>query len=207
MQSTPIRPAETDEKGNIYEFKFLDSSNSKLILFVYERKIDLNLANKYLIAVEKLRPGDEHPLRNLGFRNDNNGYFLCTRDIKNLNPKGFPTCCFKQSITSFIRSESSTISIFYDFWDFLSYLSLYPDQEQQNFIILNRHSKHDHNLAEAKLIAGRFATVENYVKWDDAKNEEVQQQLESVCTQVIPRWKDFDEPNFNEYYIKKIASK
>lgn len=207
MKSTPIRPPYTDTKGNIYEFKLLDESNYRLIEFVAKKEIDLDLIGKYLIAIEKTRATDEVLFRNLGFKNNSDGYITCMRDKENPNSKGFIGCCFKQSITSFIRTESSTITIFYDFWDFLSYLSLYPDQKEQNFIILNRHTKSDHNLAEAKLIAGRFATVENYVKWDNTKNEEVQQQLEEVCKQVIPRWKDFDEPNFNEYYIKKIASK
>jgi hypothetical protein len=203
MKTTQIRPPYTDKKGNIYEFKLLDSSNSKLIEFIYRNEVDLGIASKYLIAVEKQRPEDKHPLRNLGFKNDSDGYLLCSRDKENKNPKGFYNCCSKQSITSFIQGESNTITIFYDFWDFLSYLSLYPEKEGQNFIILNRHSKHDHNLSEAKLIAGRFATVENYVKWDNSKNEEVQQQLEEVCSDVIPRWRDFDELNLNEYLKQK----
>lgn len=204
MQSMIIRPPHTDEKGNVYEFKILKSSKSDLSDLINKRMIDISLATKYLIALKKYPP-KFYPKRYLAIKNDRGGYSI-HRENENFNTYNHPISCIKQSITSFIRSESSTIMIFYNFWDFLSYLSLYPDQEEQNFLILNRHTPHDHNLAEAKLIAGRFATVENYVKWNNAKNEEVQKQLEEVCKQVIPRWKEFDEPNFNEYYIKKIAS-
>ncbi|CAH0996197.1 hypothetical protein EMA8858_02327 [Emticicia aquatica] len=174
-----------------------------LFSFCRDRHINFPLSKKYLICIEKSLHtpiGYRPPSRDIGFKNDSGGYTFCIRDKYRELPKGFMLSIISQSITTFIRTEDNTLTIFYDFWDFLSFLSLFPEKENGNFIVLNRYTKHDHNLPEAKLIAGRFATVENYIKWEDvAKTEYIQSQLEEVCDHVIPRWKDFDEPNFNEY--------
>ncbi|KAA6340634.1 DNA primase [termite gut metagenome] len=99
-----------------------------LIAFVRERKIDLELANRYCKEIHYRINGRNY--FGVGFRNDKDGYELS-------NPSGFKGCIPPKEVTT-VRNERNTCLVFEGFWDFLSYLTLQNvKQTNHDAVILN----------------------------------------------------------------------
>lgn len=98
--------------------------------YINERAIDFEIANRYLKEiVYKTEKGGEKDFYALGFKNDSIGWEIRNKIIKgNLEGK---------NITTF-NNNSSSLKIFEGYWDFLSFLTINPDQENESdYIILN----------------------------------------------------------------------
>ncbi|CDS93841.1 putative DNA primase [Sphingobacterium sp. PM2-P1-29] len=94
---------------------------------VAERGIDIKIAMRYLKAYQYRVKGKTY--WNLGIRNHLGGY--------NLFSKGFK-CATQQGVTLFTNSKVQSRIYFEGILDFLSFLMIYPDQENCNdYCILN----------------------------------------------------------------------
>lgn len=112
--------------------------------YLESRGIDVDLAKKYCKEIHYFNLSDKPSYQNdlllnekrkpffaIGFENDMGGY-----EIRN---KFFKGCLKTKSITT-IKNGSETLNLFEGFLDLLSYLTLYPDNENEDFIILNSTS-------------------------------------------------------------------
>ncbi|SFD35231.1 toprim domain-containing protein [Algibacter pectinivorans] len=116
-----------------------------LISYLHERKIDVSTARKYCIELHYLNiqktnsnnakksKSDNRlkPFYTIAFKNDLGGY-----ETRN---KIFQSCLFVKAITT-IKNDSNTLNLFEGFSDFLSYLTLMPHKENEDFIITNSTS-------------------------------------------------------------------
>lgn len=120
--------------------------NFKLIKYLHSRKIDISLARKYCKEIHyynitaKTHPDkntiqqnsfERKPFYTIGFKNDLGGY-----DTRN---EFYKRCLNNKAITT-ISNSSSTLNLFEGFIDFLSYLTLMPNKENEDFIITNSTS-------------------------------------------------------------------
>jgi len=106
----------------------LPITNPKLIAWIQERKIDLDLANRYCKEIH-YRNRDKQYF-SIGFRNDKGGYELSS-------PPSFKSCISPKEITTF-RNGSDTCLLFEGFWDFLSYLTIQKiERTKNNVAVLN----------------------------------------------------------------------
>ncbi|MDT0295180.1 toprim domain-containing protein [Mesonia ostreae] len=118
----------------------------KLIKYLHSRKIDISLARKYCKEIhfynkmtkshygnDTLKQNDivRKPLYTIGIKNDLDGY-----DTRN---KSYKRCLNKKAIST-IKNGSNTLNLFEGFIDFLSYLTLMPTKENEDFIITNSTS-------------------------------------------------------------------
>ena len=108
--------------------KIIPIANPKLTTWVRDRKITLDLANRYCREVH-YRNSDK-PYFSIGFRNDNGGYELNS-------PPDFKGCIPSKDITT-IRNNSNRCLVFEGFWDFLSYLTIQKIERTKNDVaVLN----------------------------------------------------------------------
>lgn len=103
-------------------------THPKLIVWVQERKIDLDLANRYCREIHYRNRDKDY--FSVGFRNDKGGYELSS-------PLNFKGCISPKDITT-IRSNGDACSVFEGFWDFLSYLTIRKIEKcEHDIAILN----------------------------------------------------------------------
>jgi hypothetical protein len=103
-------------------------THPKLITWVQERKIDLNLANMYCREVRYRNK--EKDYFSIGFRNEKGGYELSS-------PPDFKSCISPKDITT-IKNNSNTCLVFEGFWDFLSYLTIQKiEKSKHDIAVLN----------------------------------------------------------------------
>jgi DNA primase len=106
----------------------LPITHPKLIAWVQERKIGLNLANLYCREIHYQNRGKDY--FSVGFRNDKGGYELSS-------PPNFKGCISPKDVTT-IWDNRDTCLVFEGFWDFLSYLMLQKvEKTQHDVAVLN----------------------------------------------------------------------
>jgi len=107
----------------------LPITHSKLVEWTKERKIDLNLANRYCREIH-YRNKDKNYF-SIGFKNDKSGYELSS-------PPNFKSCISPKEITTFRNNDSNICLTFEGFWDFLSYLIIQKiEKTKHNVAVLN----------------------------------------------------------------------
>ena len=127
----------------------------KLIAWVKERKIDLDLANLYCMEIH-YRNRDKQYF-SIGFRNDKGGYELSS-------PPSFKSCISPKEITTF-RNGSDTCLVFEGFWDFLSYLTIQKiERTKNNVAVLNSVA----NVPKAMNFLKTHKEIYTYLDNDDA---------------------------------------
>lgn len=148
---------EKSEKTKTYEIKTIKPIFSFALKdYLGERRIPLEIGMKYLKEVVYRNEKHDKDFYALAMRNDSNGLEIRNKFIKgNLGGKDITT----------IDNNSNKLKIFEGSWDFLSYITLFPEEENSNFIILN-------SVALAKklnnLNFNAYSTVECYLDRDDA---------------------------------------
>lgn len=132
---------EIDRKEHIVSVKPI--RHLALKNYLASRKIDIELAKKYCTEIhyyiydsgvsEKnmLVKNKKKPFFAIGFKNDLGGY-----ETRN---KFFKGCLRSKAITTF-ENGSDTLNLFEGFLDFLSYLMLKPENEKEDFVIINSTS-------------------------------------------------------------------
>jgi DNA primase len=130
-------------------------THPKLIACVQERKIDLDLANKYCREVHYRNRGKDY--FSIGFRNDKGGYELSS-------PPDFKGCISPKDITT-ICKNSDTCLAFEGFWDFLSYLTIQKiENSKHDIAVLNSVA----NVQKAMDFLKSHKEIYTYMDNDDA---------------------------------------
>jgi DNA primase len=168
-------------------------SDSRLIDYVRNRGIDLDLARKYLKEVSHLCNGTIY--KNVGFATDFLEYEI--KYLSNGKPKTL--CTGKKSVTTFDVQGSKLINLFEGCFDFLSALQYFRFTEPRNTtVVLNSTSLLKRTLPYLKT----FKKVNCYLDNDDTgtkKLNEIRQEdiMISDFSNIYKGYKDF-----NEYLIK-----
>lgn len=110
--------------------KVAQLTDQRLLNYLNIRKINLRFAKQFCLQVNySFSNGIEY--YGIGFKNDSGGY-----EIRN---KFFKGCLGKKAITQ-IKNNSSVVSVFESWSDFLSYLTLKKRIPFEDFLILNSTS-------------------------------------------------------------------
>ncbi|MDR0507257.1 MAG: toprim domain-containing protein, partial [Dysgonamonadaceae bacterium] len=169
-------------------------THPKLIAWVQERKIDLDLANRYCREIH-YRNRDKD-FFSIGFRNDNGGYELSS-------PPNFKSCISPKDITT-IRNNQNTCLVFEGFWDFLSYLTIQKiDKSKHNVAILNSVA----NVQKAMDFLKSHKEIYTYLDNDDA-GQKATELIQSADSTVYNRSTKYAEhKDLNDYLCQKLMVK
>jgi hypothetical protein len=148
-------------------------THPKLIVWVQERKIDLDLANRYCREIH-YRNRDKNYF-SIGFKNDKSGYELSI-------PPNFKGCISLKDITT-IRNNSDTCLVFEGFWDFLSYLAIQKiEKNKHDMAILNSVA----NVQKTMDFLKSHKDIYTYLDNDDA-GRKATELIKSNCISVNNR--------------------
>jgi DNA primase len=127
----------------------------KLVAWVQERKIDLDLAKQYCKEVHYKNQSGQ--FFSIGFRNDRGGYELSC-------PTGFKSCFSPKDMKTF-RNDNDSCLVFEGFWDFLSYLAIQKVEKMKHDVaVLNSVA----NIQKAMSFLKKHKAIYTYLDNDDA---------------------------------------
>jgi hypothetical protein len=163
---------EKDEPTIVIQ-NILPITHPKLIAWVRERKIDLNLANSYCREIHyQIRDKNYF---SVGFGNDKGGYELS-------NPPNFKSCISPKEITTFKKGQNLCL-VFEGFWDFLSYLTLQKiEKSKHDIVVLNSTA----NISKAMVFLKSHKEVYCYLD-NDESGRKTTETIKSVCPNVNDR--------------------
>jgi hypothetical protein len=148
-------------------------THPKLIAYVQERKIDLDLANLYCQEIHYRNRDRDY--FSVGFRNDKGGYELSS-------PPNFKGCISPKDVTT-IQSNRDTCLVFEGFWDFLSYLTIQKiEKSEHDVAVLNSVA----NVQKAMDFLKSHQEIYTYLDNDEA-GEKTTQEIRSACLSVHDR--------------------
>jgi hypothetical protein len=171
----------------------LPITHPKLTAWVRERKIDLELTNRYCREIH-YKNRDKNYF-SIGFRNDKGGYELSS-------PSNFKGCISPKDITT-IRNNGSnndTCLAFEGFWDFLSYLTIQKVQKSKhNVAILNSVA----NVQKAMDFLKSHKEIYTYLDNDEA-GQKATELIKSNCVSVNNRSERYAGfKDLNDYLCQK----
>jgi DNA primase len=169
-------------------------THPKLIAWVQERKIDLDLANRYCREVHYRNRDKDY--FSIGFRNDNGGYELSS-------PPNFKGCISPKDITA-IYSNSDTCLVFEGFWDYLSYLTIQKvEKSKHDIAVLNSVA----NIPKAMDFLKTHREIYTYLDNDDA-GRKATELIKSNCVSVNNRSERYAGfKDLNDYLSQKPTVK
>jgi len=161
-------------------------THPKLVAWVQERKVDLELANRYCREVHYQNQSGQ--FFSVGFRNDKGGYELNS-------PPDFKSCISPKEITT-IRNNSDTCLVFEGFWDFLSYLTIQKIERTKHDVnVLNSVA----NVQKATDFLKSHKEIYTYLDNDDA-GRKATELIKSAHLTVYNRSTQFAEyKDLNDY--------
>ena len=152
--------------------KIIPITHPRLITWIRERKIDLDLANRYCREIHYRNRDKEY--FSIGFKNDKDGYELSS-------PPNFKGCIPPKEITTF-RNESNTCLVFEGFWDFLSYLTIQKIARTKHDVsVLNSVA----NVQKAMDFLKSHKEIYTYLDNDDAGRKATENQSSLHTQQCI----------------------
>jgi hypothetical protein len=169
-------------------------THPKLIAWVQERKIDLDLANRYCREIHYRNRDRDY--FSIGFRNDEGGYELNS-------PPNFKSCISPKDITT-IRSNRNTCLVFEGFWDFLSYLTIQKTEKSEHDVaVLNSVA----NVQKAMNFLKPHREIYTYLDNDEA-GEKTTQEIKSTCLSVHDRSERYTGfKDLNDFLCRKPVVK
>jgi hypothetical protein len=164
--------SEKDEPTAVIQ-NILPITYPKLIAWVRERKIDLNLANLYCREIHyQIRDKNYF---SVGFGNDKGGYELS-------NPPNFKSCISPKEITT-LKTDRNLCLAFEGFWDFLSYLALQKiKKSKHDVVVLNSTANVFNALDFLKSHKEIYCYLDN-----DEGGRKATETIKSVCQSVNDR--------------------
>jgi hypothetical protein len=160
-------------------------THPKLVEYVAERKIPLDLANNYCREIHYQNPSGK--FFSVGFGNDNGGYELSS-------PNGFKSCISPKVIKTF-RNDTNSCLAFEGFWDFLSYLTFWKiNRTKHDVVVLNSIANIQKAMGFLKSHLKIYAFFDN----DDAKRKTIEL-IKSVhsnvsdCSKKYVEFKDLND--------------
>jgi len=187
-----------NKSSNVFENKIeniIPITHPKLIAWVQERKIDLNLANLYCREIHYQNQSGR--FFSIGFGNDNGGYELSS-------PTGFKGCFPPKDIKT-IRNDKDSCLVFEGFWDFLSYLTIQKvEKTKHDVAVLNSVA----NIEKAMSFLKRHKSIYTYLDNDDA-GRKATELIKSANSTVYNRSTQYAEyKDLNDYLCgKKLVVK
>jgi len=165
-------------------------THPKLISWVQERQIDLELVKQYCKEVHYQNQSGK--FFSVGFRNDRGGYELNS-------PPDFKSCISPKEITTF-RNGSEICLTFEGFWDFLSYLTIQKvEKSKHDVAVLNSVA----NVEKAMNFLKTHKEIYTYLDNDDA-GRKATELIKSVNSTVYNRSTHFaDYKDLNDYLRQK----
>jgi len=165
-------------------------THPKLITWVQERKIDLNLANLYCREIHYQNQSGQ--FFSIGFGNDKGGYELSS-------PTGFKGCFPPKDIKT-IQNGGDVCLVFEGFWDFLSYLTIKKvEKTKHDVVILNSVA----NIEKAMPFLKMHGNLYTYLDNDDA-GRKATELIQSVHSTVYNRSTQFaGYKDLNDYLCGK----
>lgn len=156
--------------------------NPKLIEFLKNRKIDIQIAKSFCKEVHYQIGGRNYFA--LGFANDAGGYEL-------RNPQ-FKGCVPPKEITTFDH-KMATVNLFEGFMDYLSLLTLQVKQADVSAIILNSVN----NLERAVSFLSKHTKINAFLDNDEAGKQALQklQKLKLPVADISKRYANFKDVN------------
>jgi hypothetical protein len=174
-------------------------THPKLIAWVRERKIDLDLVNLYCREIHYRNRGKDY--FSVGFWNDKGGYELSS-------PPNFKSCISPKDITT-IRSNRDTCLVFEGFWDFLSYLIIQKIKKSEHDVaVLNSVA----NVRKAMDFLKPYREIYIYLDNDEA-GRAATQVIRSACSSVHDRseryagFKDLNDFLYRKPMVKPEVKK
>jgi hypothetical protein len=166
----------------------------KLIEWIRQRNVDLNVANLYCREVHY-----QNQARNyfaLGFGNDKGGYELSS-------PPNFKSCISPKEITT-IRNNQNICLVFEGFWDFLSYLTIQKiEKSKHDIAVLNSVA----NVQKAMNFLKLHKEIYTYLDNDDA-GKKTTELIKLSGVSVNNRSTKFAEyKDLNDYLCQKPMQK
>lgn len=167
--------------------KVQDLQNVALINYLKKRNIDVNVAKKYLKEIYYEQKNKNY--FGLAFENDCGGF-----EVRNAYFKG---CISSKNITTIKGMDSSKLSVFEGFMDFLSALTYFKiDNFKTDVIVLNSVS----NIQKIKGILSNNLYKKIYLFLDNDKaGLNTKQDLYNInkncidCSNIYKSYKDFNE--------------
>jgi hypothetical protein len=127
-------------------------THPKLIAYITERKISLDLANLYCREIHYQNRAGK--FFSIGFPNDKGGYELS-------NKPNFKGCIAPKDITT-VRNNADACLVFEGFWDFLSYLAIQKiDRTRHDVAVLNSVSNVQKSLEFLKTHKAIYTYLDN----------------------------------------------
>ena len=125
----------------------------------------------------------------IGFKNDLEGF-----ELRNEKYKG----CSSKTITSLIKEDSTTLSVFEGFIDFLSYLE--RTQTDESFLILNSLAMSQ----KAKTLFTKFEKVKLFLD-NDSAGKTLTRELISEFSNVIDQSSTYGEyEDYNDFHVSSL---
>ena len=125
----------------------------------------------------------------IGFKNDLDGF-----ELRNEKYKG----CSSKTITSLIKEDSTTLSVFEGFIDFLSYLE--RTQADESFLVLNSLAM----SKKAKTLFTKFEKVKLFLD-NDSAGKTLTRELISEFSNVIDQSSTYGEyEDYNDFHVSSL---
>jgi len=174
--------------------KNIPIAHPKLTAWVQERKITLDLANRYCREVH-YRNSDK-PYFSIGFRNNCGGYELSS-------PLDFKGCIPPKDITT-ISNNSDRCLVFEGFWDFLSYLTIQKIERTHNdTVILNSVA----NAQKAMNFLQAHKEIYTYLD-NDKSGQKATELIKAHCISVNDRSTQYARyKDLNDFLCQKPTAK
>jgi DNA primase len=148
-------------------------THPKLIEYVAERKISLDLANLYCREVHYQNSAGK--FFSVGFQNDKCGYELNS-------PNDFKGCISPKDITTF-QNNADACLVFEGFWDFLSYLTIQNiERTKHDVAVLNSVA----NVQKALPFLKAHREIYTYLDNDEG-GRNATEQIKANCISVTNR--------------------
>jgi len=172
----------------------LPITHPKLVVWVRERGIELELANRYCKEIHYRNRDKDY--FSVGFRNDKGGYELNNRP-------GFKSCIPPKDITT-IRNNKDVCLVFEGFWDFLSYLTIQKiEKTKYDVAVLNSTT----NLQKAMDFLKSHREVYTYLDNDEA-GQKATESIRSAHSTVHNRSTKYaGYKDLNDYLCQKPRAK
>ena len=165
-------------------------SNKNLLLYLNERKINLDFAKRFCCQVHYTFDHKKE-YYGVGFRNNNNGF-----EVRNAFYKG---CLNGKDITT-ICNKSQIVSLFESWSDFLSYLTLKKKVPDEDYVILNSTSL----VKKVLELVREYSEIKVFFDNDQAGDKATNFLLDNIRDKVTDyriHYKNYND--LNEYLLAR----
>lgn len=176
--------------------KITELTNQKLLDYLSNRKMNLKFAKRFCFQVHySFSNGKE--LYGLGFMNDVGGL-----EIVNIFSDKYRKICLGRKEITTINNNSSVVSLFESWSDYLSYLTLKKEIPKENFIILNSTSM----VHKTLVLLEQYSEIKTFFDNDTAGDNCINFLRENLKSDVVDNRTHYKEYKDLNEYLKSLNS-